>query len=90
LQQLANKLANLSQEKKSATQQNEELREQLKALRQHHSEGFDERKKYMEGAVWMAKKLSNEIEKVCQSYEFLLLEYHQRVKQAGSSSQVEE
>ena len=33
----------------------------------------------MEGAVWMGKKLSNEIEKVCQSYEFLLLEYNQRI-----------
>ena len=33
----------------------------------------------MEGAVWMGKKLSNEIEKVCQSYEYLLLEYQQRV-----------
>ena len=32
----------------------------------------------MEGAVWMGKKLTNEIEKVCQSYEFLIMEYHQR------------
>ena len=28
----------------------------------------------------MGKKLSNEIEKVCQSYEFLLLEYNQRIQ----------
>ena len=44
------------------------------------SEGIEEKKKYMEGAVWMGKKLSNEIEKVCQSYEFLLLEYNQRIQ----------
>ena len=29
------------------------------------SDGIDEKKKYMEGAVWMGKKLSNEVEKVC-------------------------
>lgn len=56
--------------------------DELKAKLEKHayiSEGIDEKKKYMEGAVWMGKKLSNEVEKVCQSYEFLLLEYNQRI-----------
>ena len=44
-----------------------------------HKDGTDTKKAYMEGAVWMGKKLTNEIEKVCQSYEFLIMEYHQRV-----------
>jgi len=45
--------------------------------------GSSSKQKYMEGAVWMGKKLSNEIEKVCQSYEFLLQEYNQRVAEAA-------
>jgi hypothetical protein len=33
----------------------------------------------MEGAVWMGKKMTSQIEKVCQSFEFLLIEYQQRI-----------
>ena len=33
----------------------------------------------MEGAVWMGQRLSNEIEVLCQSTEFLLDEYNNRV-----------
>lgn len=40
----------------------------------------------MEGAVWMGKKLSNEIEKVCQSFEFLLMEYNRRLAQSQDST----
>lgn len=46
------------------------------------AEGTDEKKKYMEGAVWMGKKMSTEVERVCQSFEFLLVEYKQRLQGA--------
>jgi hypothetical protein len=36
----------------------------------------------MEGAVWMGKKLSNEIEKVCQSFEYLFMDYNKRIDDA--------
>mgnify|MGYP000097025979 FL=1 len=39
----------------------------------------------MEGAVWMGKKLSHEIEQTCQSYEFLLMEFNQRIGQENAS-----
>lgn len=32
----------------------------------------------MEGAVWMGKRVSNEIEKVCQTVEGIIQEYNQR------------
>jgi hypothetical protein len=35
-----------------------------------------EKAKYMEGAVWMGKKVSNEIEKACSSIDHLILEFH--------------
>jgi hypothetical protein len=68
----------MQQQKKALQVENDELKEKLEK-HGYISEGIDEKKKYMEGAVWMGKKLSNEVEKVCQSYEFLLLEYNQRI-----------
>ena len=35
----------------------------------------------------MGKKLSTEIEKVCQSYEFLLLEYNKRLAESANPQQ---
>lgn len=32
----------------------------------------------MEGAVWMGKRVSNEIEKVCKTIETLIQEYNMR------------
>jgi hypothetical protein len=37
----------------------------------------------MEGAVWMGKKVSNEIERVCQSIDILIKEYHLRISDAS-------
>ena len=32
----------------------------------------------MEGAVWMAQKISNEIEKICKGIDSLIFEFNQR------------
>ena len=37
----------------------------------------------MEGAVWMGKKVSNEIEKACSKIDNLIQDYHQRVRDAS-------
>ena len=76
-------IGQMQQQKKVLQAENDDLRNRLQKFEQVHSEGIEEKKKYMEGAVWMGKKLSNEIEKVCQSYEFLLLEYNQRIQKQG-------
>ena len=78
----------IQQQKKVIQAENESLKDQISQLQRNMHEGIDEKKKYMEGAVWMGKKLSNEIEKVCQSFEFLLIEYHQRLAPAATHSNV--
>ena len=40
----------------------------------------------MEGAVWMGKRVTNEIEKVCSNIDQLIKEYHQRVQDATYAS----
>lgn len=75
----------MQQQKNVLITQNQELQDKLSHYESVKTEGFDQKKKYMEGAVWMGKKLSNEIEQTCQSYEFLLMEYNQRQGQENAS-----
>ena len=37
-----------------------------------------EKSKYMEGAVWFGKRLTNEIERLCQVVDTLVREYQSR------------
>lgn len=41
---------------------------------------MDQKRKYMEGAVWMGRRLSNEIELLCQSYDYMLNEFNDRMR----------
>ena len=43
----------------------------------------DQKRKYMEGAVWMGRRLSNEIELLCQSYDYMLSEFNERMRASG-------
>ena len=69
----------MQQQKNLLKTENEQLMERVGQLEKCITEGTDEKKKYMEGAVWMGKKMSTEVERVCQSFEFLLVEYKQRL-----------
>ena len=51
-------------QKKEIIQENEQLNKRIAILESIQSEATDQKRKYMEGAVWMGKKLSNEIERV--------------------------
>lgn len=79
----------MQSQKNQMKTENEQLRTQLLKYEKCVIEGTDEKKKYMEGAVWIGKKMSTEVERVCQSFEFLLVEYKQRLQgvpgAAGSS-----
>ena len=44
-----------------------------------------DKQKYMEGAVWMGKKVTNEIERVCQQIDSIIKEYHQRINDQTQS-----
>ena len=70
----------MQQQKKQIQNENDNLKQTIERLNMLHKEGADTKQKYMEGAVWMGKKLSSEIEKVCQSFEFLLMEYNKRLQ----------
>ena len=37
-----------------------------------------DKQKYMEGAVWMGKRMSTEVERVCKVFETLMQDYKQR------------
>ena len=43
--------------------------------------GISDKRKYMEGAVWMGKRMTTEIERVCQGFEGLSQEYMSRFKE---------
>ena len=45
--------------------ENAELKSRVSKLERIKESEDYERAKYMEGAVWMGKKISNEIERVC-------------------------
>ena len=37
-----------------------------------------DKQKYMEGAVWMGKRMSGEVERICKVFETLMEDYKQR------------
>lgn len=42
----------------------------------------------MEGAVWMGKRMTNEIEKLCQKVDSVIQEYAARVSEINTSPMV--
>lgn len=59
--------------------ENDELRAKVHHLNRLQNEQTGDKHKFMEGAVWMGKKMTAEVESICQSFEFLLIEYRQRL-----------
>jgi len=54
------------------------LREKLKKFEMIRGNQDYDKAKYMEGAVWIGKRVTNEIEKVCTSIESIIAEYNTR------------
>ena len=46
--------------------ENEDLKEKVRKLETVNVNLEYDKKKYMEGAVWMGRKVTNEIERICQ------------------------
>ena len=71
-------ITGMQQQKKEIEVENSALREQLdEALRVRESMDY-EKAKYMEGAVWMGKRITNEIERLCQTMDSLIREFTDR------------
>ena len=55
----------MQQQRKAIEQENQELKERVNKLEAVKGNLDYDKAKYMEGAVWMGKRVTNEIEKVC-------------------------
>lgn len=66
----------MQQQKKELEVENFELKTKIQKLEGIKSTQEYEKSKYMEGAVWMGKKVSNEIERACSKTDNLIQEYH--------------
>ena len=62
-------------------EENEKLKERIDRLEFARMNGDEEKVKYMEGAVWMGKKLTGEIERLCASLEELIQEHERRAEE---------
>ena len=56
------------------------MKERLKKLEQVRCSQDYDKAKYMEGAVWLGRRVANEIEKTCQTVDGIIIEYKQRTE----------
>lgn len=68
-------------QKKILVFEKELLAKRVQQLEELNNSNFDteQKRRYMEGAVWMGQRLSNEIESLCNSLDYLLDEYNNRI-----------
>lgn len=64
-------VAHLQANRKVMEQENGKLKIELKRIKEMNEQQVDDKRKYMEGAVWMGRKITSEVEKVCQGFEVL-------------------
>ena len=67
-------------------EENEFLKENLLKLKEVAKDETFEKQKYMEGAVWMGQRMSNEVERACKVFEQLSSEYKQRFQEYEKES----
>ena len=58
--------------------ENEDLKKNLGRLQLMANGEVYDKQKYMEGAVWMGKRMSSEVERVCKVFETLMEDYKNR------------
>jgi len=54
------------------------LRAKLEKVQELQVEGTDDKRQFMEGAVWMGRRIISEVERTCSSFENLQKEYLER------------
>lgn len=74
-------ITSIQQQKNDLLTQNDTLSRRVLMLEQIYSQGFDEKQRYMEGAIWMGNRLSNEIKGMLIAVEYLVEELAQRWNQ---------
>ena len=58
--------------------ENAQLKQNLGKMQLTQSNETHDKQKYMEGAVWMGKRMSGEVERICKVFETLMEDYKQR------------
>jgi len=68
----------MQQHRKEMEAENEYLKDNLSRMQHVASGEVHDKQKYMEGAVWMGKRMSSEVERVCKVFETLMEDYKNR------------
>ena len=68
----------MQQQRKEMEGEIERLQTELGRVQHVASNETHDKQKYMEGAVWMGKRMSAEVERVCKVFETLMEDYKLR------------
>lgn len=68
----------MQQQRKEMQAENAQLKQDLSRMQLMQSNDSHDKQKYMEGAVWMGKRMSAEVERICKVFETLMEDYKQR------------
>lgn len=69
--------------------ENVTLKQKLTKMHHMQSNETHDKQKYMEGAVWMGKRMSGEVERICKVFETLMEDYKQRFSDFEKAYKVE-
>jgi len=73
----------MQKQRKEIENENAMLKEKLNKLEAVAQDEDYEKSKYMEGAVWMGRRMSSEVEKFCQTLDELQGEFNERLSDFG-------
>ena len=71
-------VAKMQSQRKEMQAQNSQLKQDLSRLQVLASNESHDKQKYMEGAVWMGRRMSGEVERICKVFETLMEDYKNR------------
>jgi len=54
------------------------MQDRLRVYEDIKKDEIHDKNKFMEGAIWMGKRISAEVERTCQSFESMAQEYRKR------------
>lgn len=79
----------MQQQRKEMEAENAQLKQNLSKMQLMQSNETHDKQKYMEGAVWMGKRMSGEVERICKVFETLMEDYKQRFSDFERAFRVE-
>ena len=79
-------ITSMQQKRKELEGENDDLKDRLNKVEQSRTNMDYEKSKYMEGAVWYGRKVTNEIERLCHTVETLVREFMYRESNQSSSN----